>query len=59
MKNIKNHNGWIKSLLAFFFLLFIPQTLGVVILLIAGYDLSKMSSGKIDLNTILPRARPR
>ena len=53
MKNIKNHNGWIKSLLAFFFLLFIPQTLGVVILLIAGYDLSKMSSGKIDLNTMI------
>ena len=52
MKNIKNHNGWIKSLLAFF-LLFIPQTLGVVILLIAGYDLSKMSSGKIDLNTMI------
>ena len=52
MKNIKNHNGWIKSLLAFF-LLFIPQTLGVVILLIAGYDLSKMSSAKIDLNTMI------
>ena len=52
MKNIKNHNGWIKSLLAFF-LLFIPQILGAVILLIAGYDLSKMSSGKIDLNTMI------
>ena len=52
MKNIKNHNGWIKSLLAFF-LLFIPQIFGAVILLIAGYDLSKMSSGKIDLNTMI------
>ena len=52
MKNIKNHNGWIKSLLAFF-LLFIPQILGAVVLLIAGYDLSKMSSGKIDLNTMI------
>lgn len=52
MKNIKNHNGWIKSLLAFF-LLFIPQILGAVILLIAGYDLSKISSGKIDLNTMI------
>ena len=52
MKNIKNHNGWIKSLLAFF-LLFVPQILGAVILLIAGYDLSKMSSGKIDLNTMI------
>ena len=52
MKNIKNHNGWIKSLLAFF-LLFIPQILGAVILLIAGYDLSKMSSGKIDLNRMI------
>ena len=52
MKNIKNHNGWIKSLLAFF-LLFIPQILGAVILFIAGYDLSKMSSGKIDLNTMI------
>jgi membrane protease YdiL (CAAX protease family) len=52
MKNIKNHNGWIKSLLAFL-LLFIPYVLGPVILLIAGYDLSKMSSGKIDLNTMI------
>ena len=52
MKNIKNHNGWIKSLLAFL-LLIIPYVLGPVILLIAGYDLSKMSSGKIDLNTMI------
>lgn len=52
MKNIKNHNGWIKSLLTFL-LLFIPQSLVFLTSVIGGYDLSKMSSGKIDLNTMI------
>ena len=52
MKKIKNHNGWIKSLLTFF-LLFIPQVLGALVLMVAGFDLNKMSSGAIDLKSMI------
>ena len=52
MKNVTNHNGWIKSLLSFF-LLFVPQLLAGLLLLLAGYDLNKMSSGTVDLNTMI------
>ena len=52
MKKITNHNGWIKALLSFF-LIFIPQILGTAVLLIFQYDLSKISSARIDLNTMI------
>ena len=52
MKKITNHNGWIKALLSFF-LIFIPEILGTAVLLIFQYDLSKMSSARIDLNTMI------
>ena len=52
MKKTINHNGWIKAFLSFF-LLFIPQVLGAIVLLAFGYDLNKMSSGNIDLNTMI------
>ena len=52
MKKITNHNGWIKSLLSFF-LIFIPQILGTAVLLIFQYDLSKISSARIDLNAMI------
>ena len=52
MKNIKNHNGWIKALLSFF-LLFVPQLLAGLLLFLAGYDLNKISSGSVDLNTMI------
>ena len=52
MGKITNHNGWIKALLSFF-LIFIPQILATTVLLIFQYDLSKMSSGRIDLNTMI------
>lgn len=52
MKKITNHSGWIKALLSFF-LIFIPEILGTAVLLIFQYDLSKMSSARIDLNTMI------
>ena len=52
MKKITNHSGWIKALLSFF-LIFIPQILGTAVLLIFQYDLSKISSARIDLNTMI------
>ena len=52
MKKTINHNGWIKAFLSFF-LLFIPQVLGAIVLLAFGYDLNKMSGGNIDLNTMI------
>jgi hypothetical protein len=52
MKKITNHNGWIKAFLSFF-LLFIPQVLGAIVLLTFGYDLNKISTGSIDLNTMI------
>ena len=52
MGKITNHNGWIKAFLSFF-LIFIPQILATTVLLIFQYDLSKMSSGRIDLNTMI------
>jgi len=52
MKKISNHNGWIKALLSFF-LIFIPQILGTAVLLIFQYDLSKISSARIDLNAMI------
>ncbi len=52
MKKITNHNGWIKALLSFF-LIFIPQILGTAVLLIFQYDLSKISSARIDLNAMI------
>ena len=52
MGKITNHNGWIKAFLSFF-LIFIPQILATVVLLIFQYDLSKMSSGRVDLNTMI------
>ena len=52
MKKITNHNGWIKALLSFF-LIFIPEILGTAVLLIFQYDLSKISSARIDLNTMI------
>lgn len=52
MKKITNHNGWIKALLSFL-LIFIPQILGTAVLLIFQYDLSKISSARIDLNTMI------
>ena len=52
MKKITNHSGWIKALLSFF-LIFIPEILGTAVLLIFQYDLSKISSARIDLNTMI------
>lgn len=52
MKKVTNHTGWIKSLLSFF-LLFVPQIFGGIFLLLLGFDLSKMSSGNIDLNMMI------
>ena len=52
MKKITNHSGWIKALLSFF-LIFIPQILGTAVLLIFQYDLSKISSARIDLNAMI------
>jgi|TARA_B110000438_G_scaffold138766_1_gene134079 membrane protease YdiL (CAAX protease family) len=52
MKKITNHNGWIKAFLSFF-LLFVPQVLGAIVLLTFGYDLNKISTGNIDLNTMI------
>ena len=52
MGKITNHNGWIKAFLSFF-LIFIPQILATTVLLIFQYDLSKMFSGRIDLNTMI------
>ena len=52
MKKITNHSGWTKALLSFF-LIFIPQILGTAVLLIFQYDLSKISSARIDLNTMI------
>ena len=52
MKKVTNHTGWIKSLLSFF-LLFVPQIFGGIVLLLLGFDLSKMSDGNIDLNMMI------
>lgn len=52
MKKITNHSGWTKALLSFF-LIFIPEILGTAVLLIFQYDLSKISSARIDLNTMI------
>lgn len=52
MKEKINHKGWIKALLSFF-LLFIPQTLGVLVLIFFGYDITKISNIDIDLNTMI------
>ena len=52
MKKVKNHSGWIKSLLSFF-LLVVPQFFGGIVLLLLGYDLSKIDNANIDLNTMI------
>lgn len=52
MKKVTNHTGWIKSLLSFF-LLFVPQLFGGIFLLLLGFDLSKMSGERIDLNMMI------
>ncbi len=52
MKKVKNHSGWIKSLLSFF-LLVVPQFFGGIVLLLLGYDLSKINNANINLNTMI------
>ena len=49
----KNKNkGWLKSFLIFP-LIFIPQLFASIILILFGFDLLSISSGKIDLRTMI------
>ena len=50
---LKNNNkGWLKSFLVFP-LIFIPQIFASIILILLGFDLSSLTTSKIDLTTMI------
>ena len=52
MLNKNKNKGWLKSFLIFP-LIFIPQLFASIILILLGFDLLSISSGKIDLRTMI------
>ena len=51
MNNI-SHRGWLKSFLVFP-LIFVPQILATLLLILLDFDLSSLTTGKIELKTMI------
>ena len=50
--NYISHRGWLKSFLVFP-LIFVPQILATLLLILLDFDLSSLATGKIDLKTMI------
>ena len=50
--NYISHRGWLKSFLVFP-LIFVPQILATLLLILLDFDLSSLTTGKIELKTMI------